>query len=148
MALTSPCPTPHGSCPWGNRSSLAPRKSLQAPEAAVAVDTVDGHGLGSRARKGQIRAIGAGAPAAGDLAASALPPPHHSGPLERASLPGSPASLASAHPHEPLPIPPSLVSVCNKGSAKAVAEVLCPNWVLAPDCVLEGFIQQSEPPLP
>ena len=39
------------------------------------------------ARKGQIRAIGAGAPAAGDLVASALPPPHHSGPLERASLP-------------------------------------------------------------
>ena len=56
--------------------------------------------------------------------------------------------MASAHPDELLPISPSLVSVYNKGSAKAVAEVLCPNLALAPDCALEGFIQQSESPLP
>ena len=55
--------------------------------------------------------------------------------------------MGSAKADEPLPIPPSLVSVCNKGSAKAVAKVLCPNWALAPNCALEGFIQVPEPPL-
>ena len=62
--------------------------------------------------------------------------------------PGAPASLGSAKADELLPIPPSLVSVCNKGSAKAVAEVLRPNWALDPNCALEGFIQESQPPLP
>ena len=52
VALASPCPTAHGSPPWGSRWSLDPGKSLQAPERRCSCRHRDGHGLGCSGPEG------------------------------------------------------------------------------------------------
>ena len=97
VALAAPCPTGQGS-PLGGRWSLAANQSLQASGAAVVLDTVAWHGLGSRATEGLDQGLTAAAPAAGDRVASALRAPHHSGSFELASLPWFSCQLGPLQP--------------------------------------------------
>ena len=115
--------------------------------AAVAVNTVMDMDLAPGARKGQLRAFGAEAPAVGILVASALPQPHHSRPLERASLPWFACQLGQRRPGR---TPAHTALPCfglQQGIGQGHGRSPLPQLGSDPNCALEGFIQVHESPL-